>query len=76
MAGMLYTQDNYVPLWDTISDGGLDFQRGYMVRGVDHITLPHVDKDFAQRIKNPPIQEKIETCNKSNIHSIFDEPSR
>lgn len=59
MAGMLYTQDNYVPLWDTISDGGLDFQRGYMVRGVDHITLPHVDKDFAQRIKNPQYRKRL-----------------
>ena len=56
---MLYTQDNYVPLWDTISDGGFDFQRGYMVRGVDHITLPHVDKDFAQRIKNPQYRKRL-----------------
>ena len=59
MAGMLYTQDNYVPLWDTISDGGTDFQRGYMVRGVDHITLPHVDKDFAQRIKDPQYRKRL-----------------
>ena len=62
MAGMLYTQGNYVPLWDTISKGGMDFKRGYMVRGIDHITLPHVDKDFAQRIKKPQYRERLKVA--------------
>ena len=62
MAGMLYQNNNYVPLWDTISQGGMDFKRGYMVRGIDHITLPHVDKDFAQRIQKPEYRERLKVA--------------
>ena len=59
MAGKLYTKGNYVPLWDTISYGSYYFQRGIMVRGIDHITLPLVDKQFGQRISKPKYRERL-----------------
>src|SRR5699024_245871 len=45
-----------------ISQCGMDFKRGYMVRGIDHITLPHVDKDFAQRIQKPEYRERLKVA--------------
>ncbi len=33
-----------------------------MVRGIDHITLPHVDKDFAQRIQKPEYRERLKVA--------------
>lgn len=59
MAGMLYQNDNYVPLWDTIGYGNIFALKGVFVRGIDHITLPRVDKDFAQRIKKPQYRERL-----------------
>lgn len=59
MAGMLYTNDNYVPLWDTINYGCIYFYKGVFVRGVDHITLPHVDKEFGQRINKPTYRKRL-----------------
>ena len=59
MAGMLYKNGNYVPLWDTIGYGNIFALKGVFVRGIDHITLPHVDKDFAQRIKKPQYRERL-----------------
>ncbi|HJA14228.1 MAG TPA: hypothetical protein H9796_03995 [Candidatus Butyricimonas faecavium] len=59
MAGMLYQMINYVPLWDTISYGNLNFYKGVLVRGVDHITLPHVDKEFGERISNLEYRKRL-----------------
>ena len=59
MAGMLYQNGNYVPLWDTISYGNLSFRKGVLVRGVDHITLPHVDKELGERISKPEYRKRL-----------------
>lgn len=62
MAGMLYTQGNYVPLWDTINYGNTSFYKGLFVRGIDHITLPHVDKEFGQRISKPAYRKRLKVA--------------
>lgn len=59
MAGMLYMNNNYVPLWDTINYGNLFFPKGVFVRGMDHITFPHVDNAFGQRIGKPAYRRSM-----------------
>ena len=58
LAGMLYPEDKYEPLLDTIAYSQ-NCKLGIIIQGLDHITLPRVDKEFVSRISIPTYRKRM-----------------
>lgn len=54
----LSAEDKYEPLLDTIAYSQ-NCKLGIIIQGLDHITLPRVDKEFVSRISIPTYRKRM-----------------